>query len=119
MTAHERDTSGCVHLRLILLQQQVFAAAVICSCSEKKEQQALLQNFKEQRIDGSGLPLLTEDHLTSTMNMKLGPALKLKSVLAKKLGSCSVCLHCSHCHTSNSPESGHTTGNNSDSGGNS
>lgn len=76
-------------------------------------------NFKEQRIDGSGLPLLTEDHLTSTMNMKLGPALKLKSVLAKKLGSCSVCLHCSHCHTSNSPESGHTTGNNSDSGGNS
>ncbi|XP_031353446.1 uncharacterized protein LOC116178170 isoform X2 [Photinus pyralis] len=77
------------------------------------------KNFREQRIDGSGLPLLTEEHLTSTMSMKLGPALKLKSVLAKKLGSCSVCLHCTHCHrnSSGSPELGHTTGNTSDSGG--
>ncbi|CAG9813370.1 unnamed protein product [Phaedon cochleariae] len=53
-----------------------------------------------------GLPLLTEDHLTSTMGMKLGPALKLRSMLAKRLGSCGVCLHCSHCHGSRSPEHG-------------
>ncbi|CAH1116884.1 unnamed protein product [Phaedon cochleariae] len=72
------------------------------------------QTFRDQRIDGAGLPLLTEDHLTSTMGMKLGPALKLRSMLAKRLGSCGVCLHCSHCHGSRSPEHG---ASNSDSGG--
>ncbi|XP_044253392.1 uncharacterized protein LOC123004276 isoform X2 [Tribolium madens] len=76
------------------------------------------QNFRDQRIDGSGLPLLTEEHLTTTMNMKLGPALKLRSLLAKKVGSCSVCLHCTHCHNSTgSPEPSNTAGNTSDSGG--
>lgn len=78
------------------------------------------QNFRDQLIDGSGLPLLTEEHLTSTMNMKLGPALKLRSILAKKLGSCSVCLHCSHCHSAavaGSPEPGNNAGSTSDSGG--
>ncbi|XP_063917842.1 uncharacterized protein LOC135133376 isoform X2 [Zophobas morio] len=76
------------------------------------------QNFRDQRIDGSGLPLLTEEHLTTTMNMKLGPALKLRSLLAKKLGSCSVCLHCTHCHNNTgSPEPSNTAGNTSDSGG--
>ncbi|CAL4147971.1 unnamed protein product [Meganyctiphanes norvegica] len=54
--------------------------------------------FRENRIDGSSLPLLTEEHLTSSMNMKLGPAIKLRSVLARKLGACNVCLHCNHCH---------------------
>lgn len=78
----------------------------------------LLQNFRDQLIDGAGLPLLTEEHLTSTMNMKLGPALKLRSVLAKKMGSCSVCLHCNHCHNSaGSPEPTNNTGSTSDSGG--
>ncbi|XP_066151910.1 polycomb protein Scm isoform X2 [Euwallacea fornicatus] len=78
------------------------------------------QNFRDQRIDGSGLPLLTEEHLTHTMGMKLGPALKLRSILGKKLGSCNVCLHCSHCHNNNSGNSETTTnggGNTSDSGG--
>ncbi|XP_068215497.1 uncharacterized protein [Palaemon carinicauda] len=62
-------------------------------CSEYAEA------FREQRIDGSALPLLTEEHLTSSINMKLGPALKLRSVLARRLGACNVCLHCDHCHT--------------------
>ncbi|GJQ86385.1 hypothetical protein Trydic_g4959 [Trypoxylus dichotomus] len=75
------------------------------------------QNFRDQRIDGAGLPLLTEEHLTTTINMKLGPALKLKSILAKKLGSY-VCYLCSNCHnSSNSPEHANNTGNTSDSGG--
>lgn len=79
---------------------------------------SLFQNFRDQRIDGAGLPLLTEEHLTTTMNMKLGPALKLRSILAKKLGSCNVCLHCSHCHNSaGSPELSNNAGNLSDSGG--
>lgn len=33
--------------------------------------------FKSQEIDGQALMLLKEDHLMTTMNMKLGPALKI------------------------------------------
>lgn len=35
--------------------------------------------FREQEIDGQALILLTEDHLSNKMGLKLGPALKLKS----------------------------------------
>ncbi|XP_011886544.1 PREDICTED: sterile alpha motif domain-containing protein 11 isoform X2 [Cercocebus atys] len=35
--------------------------------------------FKEQGIDGETLPLLTEEHLLSTMGLKLGPALKIRA----------------------------------------
>ncbi|XP_024945523.1 uncharacterized protein LOC107272513 isoform X3 [Cephus cinctus] len=56
------------------------------------------QNFREHRIDGAALPLLSEDHLTGPIGMKLGPALKLRALLARKLGACTVCLHCAHCH---------------------
>lgn len=55
--------------------------------------------FREHSIDGCTLPLLTEEHLIGNMNMKLGPALKLRSVLAKKIGHCAICLHCVHCHS--------------------
>ncbi|XP_062525786.1 polyhomeotic-like protein 3 isoform X3 [Bombyx mori] len=48
-------------------------------------------NFREQRIDGAGLPLLTEDHLTGMLQMKLGPALKMKAVLARRLEPCAQC----------------------------
>jgi len=67
--------------------------------------------FREHSIDGCTLPLLTEEHLMSTMNMKLGPALKLRSVLAKKIGHCAVCLHCVHCHSerSTSPSGEHNS----------
>uniref|UniRef100_A0A023EZ39 Putative sterile alpha motif protein n=1 Tax=Triatoma infestans TaxID=30076 RepID=A0A023EZ39_TRIIF len=66
-------------------------------------------NFREQRIDGSALPLLTEEHLTSTLGMKLGPALKLRSALSSRLGQCAVCLHCSHCHGGTTPPTTTTT----------
>jgi hypothetical protein len=33
--------------------------------------------FNRQEIDGQALMLLKEDHLMSTMNVKLGPALKI------------------------------------------
>ncbi|OQR71587.1 hypothetical protein BIW11_03943 [Tropilaelaps mercedesae] len=56
------------------------------------------EKFREQSIDGSILSALTEDHLTAYMGMRLGPALKLRQSLAKKMGHCSVCLHCLHCH---------------------
>lgn len=48
-------------------------------------------NFREQRIDGAGLPLLTEEHLTGMLQMKLGPALKLRAVLTRRLEPCAHC----------------------------
>jgi hypothetical protein len=33
--------------------------------------------FRSQEIDGQALMLLKEDHLMTTMSMKLGPALKI------------------------------------------
>ncbi|XP_045536392.1 uncharacterized protein LOC106717952 isoform X1 [Papilio machaon] len=48
-------------------------------------------NFREQRIDGAGLPLLTEEHLTGMLQMKLGPALKLRAVVARRLEPCAIC----------------------------
>lgn len=39
--------------------------------------QEAADQFRTQEIDGQALLLLTEDHLVSTMNLKLGPALKL------------------------------------------
>jgi len=53
-----------------------------------------LQSFRDQSIDGTGLPLLTEDHLVNSLGMKLGPALKLRSILAKKLGGPCPCVAC-------------------------
>ncbi|KAM9323111.1 polyhomeotic-like protein 3 [Pholidichthys leucotaenia] len=37
----------------------------------------MAEEFRSQEIDGQALLLLTEDHLVSTMNLKLGPALKI------------------------------------------
>ncbi|XP_030109375.1 sterile alpha motif domain-containing protein 11 isoform X5 [Mus musculus] len=42
--------------------------------------------FGEQGIDGETLPLLTEEHLLNTMGLKLGPALKIRAQVAKRLG---------------------------------
>lgn len=39
--------------------------------------QEIADEFRSQEIDGQALMLLKEDHLMSTMNIKLGPALKI------------------------------------------
>ena len=70
----------------------------------------LFQAFREQSIDGSSLSLLTEEHLTRRLGMKLGPALKMRTAIDRLTGgrgggsgggdvggSCS-CPHCPHCH---------------------
>ncbi|PIK46076.1 hypothetical protein BSL78_17069 [Apostichopus japonicus] len=44
------------------------------------------QVFREQAIDGEILPVLTEEHLLHNMGLKLGPALKIKINVAKRLG---------------------------------
>jgi hypothetical protein len=67
------------------------------------------QNFREQGIDGSTLLLLKEDHLVTTMKMRLGSVLKFKAALAKKIGSCPICLHCVHCHNEASNITSSTT----------
>ncbi|XP_051989790.1 sterile alpha motif domain-containing protein 7-like [Xyrauchen texanus] len=53
----------------------------IPSCSE------YAQTFKDHMIDGETLPLLTEDHLLDTLGLKLGPALKIRSQLSRRLGN--------------------------------
>ncbi|XP_030631647.1 sterile alpha motif domain-containing protein 7 [Chanos chanos] len=53
----------------------------IPSCSE------YAQTFKDHMIDGETLPLLTEDHLLDTLGLKLGPALKIRSQVSRRLGS--------------------------------
>ncbi|KAG7472752.1 hypothetical protein MATL_G00112230 [Megalops atlanticus] len=44
------------------------------------------QVFREQAIDGDTLPLLTEEHLLNNMGLKLGPALKIRSQVARRVG---------------------------------
>ncbi|XP_030077901.1 sterile alpha motif domain-containing protein 11 isoform X3 [Microcaecilia unicolor] len=44
------------------------------------------QVFREHAIDGETLPLLTEEHLLTTMGLKLGPALKIRAQVARRLG---------------------------------
>ena len=65
---------------------------------------SIFQVFREHNIDGSALPLLTEDHLTLRLGLKLGPALKLRSLIAKKLGPthADICVHCAHCSSTKS-----------------
>lgn len=69
--------------------------ATLDSCSEYAEK------FQEQSIDGASLCMLSEEHLTSFLGMKLGPALRLKAAIAKKIGHCATCMHCIHCHRDN------------------
>ncbi|KAM4605685.1 sterile alpha motif domain-containing protein 7 [Polymixia lowei] len=45
------------------------------------------QTFKEHMIDGETLPLLSEEHLLDTLGLKLGPALKIRSQVSRRLGS--------------------------------
>ncbi|XP_053546429.1 sterile alpha motif domain-containing protein 11 isoform X5 [Bombina bombina] len=44
------------------------------------------QVFREHSIDGETLPLLTEEHLLNNMGLKLGPALKIRAQVAKRIG---------------------------------
>ncbi len=69
-----------------------------------------VQNFRLELIDGASLCLLSDDHLTRRLGMKLGPALALRAALFKRTngaelnvgvgaqqGSNSMCIHCPHC----------------------
>lgn len=62
------------------------------------------QVFRDNKIDGGCLPLLTESHLTTGLGLKLGPALKLLTALRKRLGpEATGCVKCAHCHHLPSP----------------
>lgn len=56
------------------LVHQMNAAGCLWLCAGGED---VAEEFRSQEIDGQALLLLTEDHLVSTMNLKLGPALKL------------------------------------------
>merc|ERR1712223_1582515 len=57
------------------------------------------QVFRDNKIDGGCLPLLTESHLTTGLGLKLGPALKLLTALRRRLGpNTAGCVKCAHCH---------------------
>uniref|UniRef100_G3PXU9 Sterile alpha motif domain containing 7 n=1 Tax=Gasterosteus aculeatus TaxID=69293 RepID=G3PXU9_GASAC len=45
------------------------------------------QMFKDHMIDGETLPLLSEEHLLDTLGLKLGPALKIRSQVSRRLGN--------------------------------
>lgn len=59
---HEYCASNCSFL---------FSITPCAGCQE------IADEFRSQEIDGQALLLLKEDHLMSTMNIKLGPALKI------------------------------------------
>ncbi|XP_010212473.1 PREDICTED: sterile alpha motif domain-containing protein 11 [Tinamus guttatus] len=60
--------------------------ANLAGCTEFFPGFPFLQVFREQAIDGETLPLLTEEHLLNNMGLKLGPALKIRSQVAKRVG---------------------------------
>ncbi|KAK5860212.1 hypothetical protein PBY51_021705 [Eleginops maclovinus] len=53
----------------------------IPTCSE------YAQTFKDHMIDGETLPLLSEEHLLDTLGLKLGPALKIRSQVSRRVGN--------------------------------
>ncbi|XP_044092797.1 sterile alpha motif domain-containing protein 11 isoform X2 [Neovison vison] len=68
--------------------------------------------FREQGIDGETLPLLTEEHLLTTMGLKLGPALKIRAqvsacggggAVVSRQGPCSTEALCGSSQRSRSP----------------
>ncbi|KAB0399509.1 hypothetical protein E2I00_015822, partial [Balaenoptera physalus] len=72
-------TAGaCPSSDLLRVRQEVAAAAVRSPSG--------LEVFREQGIDGETLPLLTEEHLLTTMGLKLGPALKIRAQVSAYWG---------------------------------
>ncbi|ELT97634.1 hypothetical protein CAPTEDRAFT_226340 [Capitella teleta] len=45
--------------------------------------QAYAQDFREQQIDGTSLPHLSEEHLLNCVRMKLGPAIRLRLAISR------------------------------------
>ncbi|KAI4810194.1 hypothetical protein KUCAC02_019035 [Chaenocephalus aceratus] len=52
-----------------------------------KEMEQYAQTFKDHMIDGETLPLLSEEHLLDTLGLKLGPALKIRSQVSRRVGN--------------------------------
>lgn len=67
---------GCLHFITVFVLTSPPCSAHVPTyfCSGCEE---LAAQFLSQEIDGQALLLLREDHLISTMNIKLGPALKI------------------------------------------
>lgn len=55
------------------------------------------KTFQEQGISGQILPVLTTQHLTRTLGMKVGPALTLMHAVERKFREKLLAPSCSHC----------------------
>lgn len=74
------DESG----RKVALSPSRWTVDNVCKYIESlPDSKSFAADFRKQEIDGSALILLKEDHLISTLNIKLGPALKLCSHIRK------------------------------------
>uniref|UniRef100_A0A3B5MWS3 SAM domain-containing protein n=1 Tax=Xiphophorus couchianus TaxID=32473 RepID=A0A3B5MWS3_9TELE len=87
----ERGRSLQVHL---LASRLAARSRFASDCLNTFRSSELATQFLSQEIDGQALLLLREDHLISTMNIKLGPALKICVFLLKHLTSNSILKRC-------------------------
>uniref|UniRef100_A0A7N8WY71 SAM domain-containing protein n=1 Tax=Mastacembelus armatus TaxID=205130 RepID=A0A7N8WY71_9TELE len=72
MTPCDSEQQHTINKSFVLIPLNVSVVLLLISgCSDVAEA------FRLQEIDGQALMLLTEDHLMTSMNIKLGPALKI------------------------------------------
>ncbi|NXF76705.1 SAM11 protein, partial [Sclerurus mexicanus] len=84
--AENQGSGGCLQLRVQLVWLHRVHSGVSLAFLSLDLCCGSLQVFREQAIDGETLPLLTEEHLLNNMGLKLGPALKIRSQVAKRVG---------------------------------
>lgn len=77
---HVKDESG----KTVALSPDKWTVENVCDyISSLPDSKCFAKDFRSQEIDGSALLLIKEDHLISSLNIKLGPALKLCSHINK------------------------------------
>uniref|UniRef100_W5KFX6 Polyhomeotic homolog 3 n=1 Tax=Astyanax mexicanus TaxID=7994 RepID=W5KFX6_ASTMX len=76
----EREDCSSSSTGLLDCSPALWSVEQVCSyISSLPGCQDMVAEFRSQEIDGQALLLLTEEHLMSAMNIKLGPALKICS----------------------------------------
>lgn len=83
-----------INCRSFLVKYLAIASLIECIfiCSNS-------QHFREQRVTGRILALLTTDHFVKAMGMKLGPAVLLSEAVAKKVQDSTKMYSCDACRS--------------------
>nr|XP_039254228.1 polyhomeotic-like protein 3 [Styela clava] len=77
---HVKDEDG----QMVTLSPSKWTVDNVCDyISSLPDSESFAKDFRNQEIDGSALLLIKEDHLIGSLNIKLGPALKLCSHINK------------------------------------